>query len=377
MINRHLGYYVCDGQEFQSKIRCALHASQTKQPITWVFNDDIFKAYDWSVEPQSGLDELYDRRTRELREKYDYLVLNYSGGSDCHNILMSFYRQGLLLDEIVSNWIFDASRKLTVYDSRVISPWNQNAEFELGVKQKLDWVRNHMPRTRVSVYDCGQQIYSYFANAKDESWILDAIGPLNPAAVQRYNSLSIKEIRERIDKQKKIGIILGVDKPRALLSGNKLNLCFIDTQANIIPASAHFSEYDNSTIEYFYWSPESCDILAKQSHVILRHLQTNKHLQPVWQYAPWIENTNQIRETLLKDIIYTTWDDAFQVNKPMMDWFSEYDYWFTEQLKITPAGKNWTAGIDYLKKHLDPRLFASDRGFYSFTSPIYYIGELS
>lgn len=377
MGNKKLGYYICDGREFISKIQCALHSSSSKQPIEWRFNDQEFGSYTWSVEPQSSLDSLYDQRAKDLREKYDYLVLNYSGGSDCHNILMAFYRQGLLLDEVVSNWIFDASRRVTVHDTKVVAAWNQNAEFELGVKQKLNWIETHMPRTRVSVYDCGKQIYDYFAKTGDESWVLGAIGPVNPAAVQRYNSISIKEIRNRIDKQKNIGIILGVDKPRALIRDNKLNLSFIDTQANIIPASAHFVEYDNSTIELFYWSPDACDLLAKQAHTILRYLRANPQLTPVWQYASWVENTNQIRENLLKHIIYTTWDDAFQVNKPVMDWYSEYDYWFMENLKKTPAGKNWNAGIQYLKNNLDPALFAPDRGFYALTTPDYFIGNLA
>jgi hypothetical protein len=377
IMDKKLGYYVCNGQEFRSKVQCGLYASTVKQPMRWVFNEQEFTQYNWSNEPASTLDQLYDRRAREIRDKYDYVVLNYSGGSDSHNILMSFHRQGLLLDEIVSNWIFDASKKFTVNDSRITSAWNQNAEYELNAREKLDWVRNNMPRTKVSVYDCGHQVYTYFANAKDESWVNDVIGPLNPAAVQRYNVLSIKDIRTRIDKQKSIGMMIGIDKPRCSILGDQLYLKFNDTVGNIVPVDQHLAEYDNCTVENFYWSPDACELLAKQAHVVRHFLNANKQLQPVWQESEWFGGANQTREDIMKTLVYTTWDEnKFQVSKPVMDWYSEYDYWFTKQLLITPAGKNWEAGVHYLKKNLDPSIFNPDLGFHQLSSPAYYIGDI-
>ena len=94
-MNKKLGYYLCDGREFESKVQCYLYASQNNKDVQWIFNNGALANYDFSQEPSETLDALYDRRAREIREKYDYVVLSYSGGSDSHNILMSFYRQGL------------------------------------------------------------------------------------------------------------------------------------------------------------------------------------------------------------------------------------------------------------------------------------------
>jgi hypothetical protein len=389
MINKKLGYYKCNGQEFQSKIQCSLYATQVKQPVTWSFNEDVFSKYNWAQEPSESLDQLYDRRARELREQYDYLVLSYSGGSDSHNILMSFYRQGLHIDEIVTNWIFEASKKFTILDSNITDAWNQNAEYELNAREYLQWISVHMPKTKISLYDCSRQVYESFSKAKDESWVTGAIDAVNPAATQRYNIVSVAEIRKKLDAQHTIGIVVGIDKPRCILVEDHLYLVFYDKIANIVPMSPHLSEYTNSNVEYFYWSPEGCDIIAKQSHTLLNFLKANASYKSLWTEGAW--NNRSTREKILKDIIYsTTWDNTrFQVSKPIQDWYSEYDYWFTDQFKTMPAGTNWKNGIDFIEKNIDPSLLSFKKnhendliklnqipGLESYASPLYHIGSV-
>ena len=389
MINKKLGYYTCNDQEFQSKVQCSLYATQVNKPMAWEFNHDEFSKYRWDQEPTKSLDQLYDRRSRELREKYDYLVLGYSGGSDSHNILMSFYRQGLHIDEIVTNWVFEASKKFTILDPSVTDAWNQNAEYELNTREYLQWISDHMPNTKISLYDCSRQIYESFNKAKDESWVTKSIDPINPAATQRYNIVSVKEIRKQLDIHNSIGIIIGIDKPRSLIIDNKLYLLFYDKIANIAPMAPHLTEYTNSNVEYFYWSPESCDILAKQSHAILNFLKINQSYKHLWGNTAW--NSRQTRDLVVKNIIYTTWDNTrFQVVKPIQDWYSELDYWFTDQFKTLPAGKNWKSGVEFLEKNINQSLLSVTKenkvdliktvhhtpGLATYTSPLYFIGDL-
>ena len=74
-----VSYYKVDGILFNSKIQAALFAQKTNKPLEWVFTPDSeFSKYPWHIEPLSTLDQLYDKRARELREKYDYLILGYS-----------------------------------------------------------------------------------------------------------------------------------------------------------------------------------------------------------------------------------------------------------------------------------------------------------
>jgi hypothetical protein len=95
-INKVIGYYSCGTQLFASKIEACIHGTKTKIPVKWHFNDETFDNYPWHIEPSESLDDLYDRRAREIREKYDYIVLAFSGGSDSNNILEAFIRQNLL-----------------------------------------------------------------------------------------------------------------------------------------------------------------------------------------------------------------------------------------------------------------------------------------
>ena len=378
--NKKLGYYVCDGQEFDSKIRCFIHASQVKQPVSWVFNDEAFNNAIWHEEPTESLDSLYDRRARELREKYDYIILSYSGGSDSNNILMSFYRQGLRIDEIVTNWIQEAAKKFTVLDARVIGAWNHHAEYELHTRARLQWITDNMPETRITFFDCSRPIINYFQTAQDESWILNHRDPINPAVAQRFNYLQLDELHHRVDKQKNMAIVVGTDKPRLYVNdSNHLIMFFHDKMANIIPTSQHFVEYDNTTIELFYWAPESIDMLRKQAHVMRKFLQMNAQYRQIYKYGTWGDRNAQ--EILMKDVLYSsTWDNRwFQTQKSMKDWDNELDQWFHTQFHNTKLARNWSRGLDYLEKNISKDLLYSNenRGLVVFESQHWTIGQLT
>ena len=140
-INNSSSRYECNGVTFYSKIEACIYSQTVNQPIKWVFGlDDVFSHYPWHVEPTETLDELYDRRARELRERYDYILLAYSGGADSHNMLMSFYRQNLHVDEIITNHISKAGNHLCDLSGTNFSPENLHAEYSLTTVPKLQCV---------------------------------------------------------------------------------------------------------------------------------------------------------------------------------------------------------------------------------------------
>ena len=53
----------------------------------------------WRFEVISSLDK--DKYAQQLREKYDYIVLAYSGGADSCNVLNSFLDNGIPIDDII------------------------------------------------------------------------------------------------------------------------------------------------------------------------------------------------------------------------------------------------------------------------------------
>ena len=375
-MNKALGYYTAGDQAFASKARCLLYATENQLPVEWVFNNNVFGAYDFSHEPESSLDSLYDRRARELRERYDYVILSYSGGADGHNILMAFHRQGLHIDEIITNWIFEASKtEFLVIDPAITESWNQNAEYELTVKDKMQWIADNMPKTKVTIYDSSKDILTYYLKARDASWVLDSRDVINPSGHQRFNYYHVKELRSRIDRKQNIGIILGIDKPPCIIVDGKLYLRFIDKPAGSININPNFGEYDNSTIEFFYWSPDACDMLAKQCHTFLRFIQANPRCQLIWSGHNSIFKT--AKEKILRGVVYqTTWDNSwFQVDKPQSDWDCEFDTWFYNSKPFSRARDVWAQGADYLAKNIAPE-FLNGRGTITKLGPRYYVGDI-
>ena len=67
------GYYLTsNNQKFYNKIECIFFCESQGLDFRWVFNDEYYDKIDWSVEPTPTIGELYARRAREIREKYDW-----------------------------------------------------------------------------------------------------------------------------------------------------------------------------------------------------------------------------------------------------------------------------------------------------------------
>jgi hypothetical protein len=357
LFDKKLGYYTCDNLEFESKIQAFFHSLKVNKPVEWVFNDLEFSLHDWTKEPSETLDQLYDKRARELREKYDYLILSYSGGSDSHQILISFIRQGLLIDELIINTMEKGWEKFTTLDHNNKSSLNSGAEHYLQTIPRLKEVEKHIPRTKITICDLTDHVYESLLNVGDASWVMQKREALNPIGVTRFNYIYFDEVRKRFDKEKKIGLILGVEKPKSAIHNGKFWLRFNDRAANMVTIIDHIKDYDNSVVEYFYWSPDSIPMLIKQGHIIKRWLENNPQCQQYWDSRTTDYKTVRFyHERLLRTVVYpSTWNDNwFQVDKATSDWYSEFDNWFIDGAAGTKANIIWNEGVDYIRDSLTP-----------------------
>lgn len=355
LINKKLGYYLCDGLEFESKIQACLHSIKYHKSVDWIFNDLEFSSYDWTVEPTESLDNLYDKRAKELREKYDYVILSYSGGSDSHQILMSFIRQNLFIDEIIINTLEKGWKNYTIIDPTNTSCYNSGAEHYLQTIPRLKEIQHLIPKTKITICDLTDDVYSAFLRAGDASWVLEKREALNPLGITRFNYVYFDEVKRRFDKQKKIGMILGVEKPKSIIHRGKFWIRFNDRAANMVTIIDHMRDYDNSILEYFYWSPDCVPLLIKQGHVIKRWLEANPINQKYWSVDQASYRTiRTYHERLLRSVVYpSTWNDQwFQVDKAVKDWYSEFDNWFIEGSVGTKANIIWKEGISWVNESL-------------------------
>jgi hypothetical protein len=380
-MNKKLGYYTCAGFEFESKIRAAEVATSINRSIEWNFNNEAFGSYNWSIEPELSLDQLYDLRARELREKYDYIILSYSGGSDSNNVLESFLRQGLFIDEIVTNWALDLTEKFTVLDSTERSTWNHNAEFKLHTASRLDYIKNSSPKTKITMIDTSEILVKNLLIADDASWVRKKKEVLNVTGSSQFNYVYFSDIRKRLDKSNRVALINGTDKPKVKILDSKLYLYFIDKAVNMVSIQDHIEEYPNAEPVFFYWDSDCCDLLCKQAHTILKWIKANPHHIPTWESSDPVV-IRRVQEELLKTIVYpSTWNPKwFQVVKSIEDWDSELDYWFTKGWQGTREYHIWKQGLDYVASRVKNFLYYKDdgsvRGLRPYFSENYFIGTI-
>lgn len=383
-MNEKLGYYTVGDKKFESKIHALIHATKVDKPARWIFNNDEFEKANWVVEPKETLNDLYKRRAKQLRDRYDYLILCYSGGSDSNNILESFISQGLRIDEIVTNFIVDGTKAISNQNISSKQAENHNAEWDLLTKGRMQYIHDNMPGVKISNFDMTKPILDHFKNHEDGSWILKCREWANPMSTARYNIIHDLALRKRVDHLSNVGIMLGVDKPPLLIKDGRLFLQFTDTTANITPMTEHIKAYDNSTVEFFYWSPDSVDILRKQSHIVLQYLKVNKQYQQVWDWKsrlkdnPRYKEVRNIKESILRNVIYTTWNENwFQANKGTIGWTNVNDRWFFDYFVGTVEHHAWQNGIKYMLDNINSKfILEEDEQFLPITGPTYFIGPV-
>ena len=220
-----------------------------------------------------------------------------------------------------------------------------------------------MPNTKITICDLTDHVYDSFNSVGDASWVLDKREALNPIGITRFNYIYFSEVRKRFDKQKSLGIVLGVEKPKSAIVNDKFWMRFVDRAANMITIINHLADYDNTEVEYFYWSPDCVPMLIKQGHVIRKWLMANPNIQHYWNSKTLTYKIARLyHERLLREVIYySTWNiDWYQADKATKDWYSEFDNWFILGAEGTSAKHIWDEGIAYVTDKLSPYIRLND-----------------
>ena len=105
-------------------------------------------------------------------------------------------------------------------------------------------------------------------------------------------------------------------------------------------------------------------MLTKQAHIIKRWLEAFPDKQHLWiGKTLTAEKYRLVHERLLRNILYTTWDDNwYQADKATKDWYSEFDAWFIDGHVGTNAHKIWLDGVRYLEENAKSFVKAGDDG---------------
>lgn len=284
------GYYQVGSVRTYSKIESVeLHRRFNIHP-EWRFNDLAFGGYDWTVEPKETLGELYQRRCRQLREKYDKIVIFYSGGIDSQNIIDHFVAAGCRIDEI-------ATTEYSI-DTDPMSQFNcEQTMVSFPYMERLRAKGVHFLHRRIDLTEMAWEIIHDRSLLSDYIFYCNSGFGLNRLAKAKVRE-HIKDYRDWIDQGKTVGFIYGVDKPKLYIEDGRFCLRFLDLVIDI--ACSPYTQIKGHPLQFdelFYWSPDCMDLLCKQAHVVRKFLR-NTGLDSF--FSPGVTDTPSLRQAIQK-----------------------------------------------------------------------------
>ena len=309
------GHYTVDGEIFYSKSKAAYKASESKSTLKWHFYDDIW--FDLSENSKNSpvnipsLEVLYRQRAQQLRDNYDYLILNYSGGADSHNVLMSFLSNNIKLDEIYIQRSSTVDEKIYTPNTIDLTAANLFSEWDYTIKPTLDWIAKEYPDIKINIHDIFEtQTLKVYDDLGDRAGHY-----LGAFELLRQSSYS-DSIQKCLDKGKTVADIYGTDKPHLIIKDNILFGYFTDGAVNV--AHKIYSLNTNYSPELFYWSIDSPLIFYAQARLVLEQLNKQPDKRRLFDLnVLTVQSTHDDSRKFMIPIIYNTWDYKFQVGKSM------------------------------------------------------------
>ena len=347
-----LGVYRVGDFKFYSKLEAIeMHAKTGIHPH-WDFNESVFGSYDWTKEPEQSLTDLYAARAQQLRNKYDYIVLMFSGGADSTNVFDTFLSNNIYIDEVAS-----------FHNYSVTNNYNSffGAEVNQVVRPKIKLLKEKYPWIRHRIIDVGELELEYFSTEFSKNWLYELNSILCPSGVARESlALKIKEWRDIIESGKKLCLIYGSDKPRVFHKNGQYVFTFADIIDNTCTVKS-MSGLQPYTDELFYWTPDMPEICIKQAHIVKRYMS-----QPNIENALFITTSptglayserNGKKYWLdihgIHTLVYPTWDiSTFSVGKAGEILVTPRDSWLFELSNEHVIKKHWTIGLEKLLKTL-------------------------
>ena len=368
------GYYKVGDFKTYSKIEAIeLHRVTGTHPH-WYFNEDVFLDYNWAVEPTESLDELYARRAHTIREKYDYVVIFYSGGADSDNIVNTFIRNNIKIDEIATytyssadsdpNSFFNSELSKVAYPQ--IEKWrNEGAVFR---HRDIDLSHISLDLNLNSHYSLNRAYYSNYAFG-------------NNNLARSFIRESTPDYQKLADSGKKVVFVWGADKPRIYRDNNRFCIKFLDIVDGTISARTQMLDREWEYDELFYWAPEAVDIICKQGHILKRLIESHNLFANGKDYSDYrseekitINSDSTNFRNLINSMVYSTFvPGTFTVGKPYSRLESPRDAVFNKDTVYKQQ-------LDKLKTHLsqlDP-YWLNDvndihKGLKLCISPAYYL----
>lgn len=359
---RKCGVYHVDGKTYANKFHALSNCKNGKWP-RFDFNDNVFANYDFSVEPTEDLYELYKRRAIQLREKYDNVIIYFSGGIDSLVIMRTFLDNNLKIDGVVvvGTWSLDSKLPTknfnTLEQNLVAVPLLKAMEKKYNVKLNVRFL------------DVTESFYNY----KDENYVWSLGGNLVGPRMYAWNFIWKDSWLQEFLMRGSTCSIKGIDKPRVFIEDGYWKFGFLDTMVNDGTPSGELDfKHDWDAQEYFFWTPDLPEIVIKQSHIMVNYLENKCDRATLKKIAVKDSSVDRGKFNKYADpLLYGRYVEQpiggdktyFSLSKPLSPGLIEKDLWF-HQLADKETKQQysvWMAGINLLQKKIDKKYFNSGK----------------
>jgi len=211
-------------------------------------------------EPQESYEELKKQRAQEIRDRYSYVRLWYSGGSDSQTALNSFVKNNIHLDEIVVHlWA----------DYGVSDPYaSSSREVLISALPYLDSIRHLISNTKITKVVLDQEDYKRYMAGPDACGELPFLHAMDRGA-SLFQMSSPQRPWEKILESSR------VDNYCDLYGGTKPMVCVKNGQYYFYMVDSGLTDFFLSTrAEDFFISKSNPKLFLKTTHMLVNFLKT-------------------------------------------------------------------------------------------------------
>lgn len=320
------GWYEVGDSTFTNKIFALIEASKKNTSIKFNYFNDIFSAVEKTKLGQRPLSYWYRTRAQQIRDNYDYILLNYSGGSDSHNILHTFLKNNIKLDCVYVQMPFKLLENTTLHKPNSLDTSNENyhSEWNFCIKKDLEFLALNYPKIKIELGDY-TDTFSRRSFYSDNLFETNSQVMPNISRGLKLHTFSKFE-NDMANKGKRVASIYGAGKPYIITKDNRVFIFFYDRGLPSIPNPANLDG-----VEYFYWTPKLPELVLEQAYAVYNNyfkinkdkkylvLAKSQRTEPGFKNWPWSKHKAEldIYYNIVKKICYPYWDfNRFQSSKP-------------------------------------------------------------
>ena len=245
-------YYILNGKIYGNKLEGLIAAQEqtgSAHNLDFIPHSE-WDSYDWLKEPEESWEQVLYEHALNLRIKYSYLRLWYTGGVDSQTILNTFIKNNIHLDEIAITRDSPIDRFDTI----------ENGETNWVAIPFLKAHRKELARTKINIIDVGsKEYYNYYNNERFFIENNNCYDYQIPTGMIAYGDI----IPDKIKPQKNAANITGMEKPVIGLDEHGFYLYYIDSMH--FWNSKHDPNSSEAALENFYLEPK---VQSKQCHMV-------------------------------------------------------------------------------------------------------------